>query len=102
MCTFYESSSPEFLEEVFNLCKYRLSCEVDVYHMSNLFFDMDEILEKGLIFTNKLPLEMVERTIEEKYSESRLPVINIHQKDSADKLYNMILDKLSNDVKIMI
>ena len=45
---------------------------------------------------------MVERTIEEKYSESRLPVINIHQKDSADKLYNMILDKLSNDVKIMI
>ena len=34
--------------------------------------------------------------------EKRLPVINIHQKDSADKLYNMILDKLSNDVKIMI
>ena len=73
-----------------------------MYHMSNLFFDMDETLEKGLVSTNKLPLEMVERTIEEKYSESRLSVINIHQKDSADKLYNMILDKLSNDVKIMI
>lgn len=102
MCTFYENSSTEFLEEVFNLCKYRLSGTVDVFHMSNLFFDMDETLEKGLISTNKLPLEMVERTIQEKFSESRLPVINIYEKNSGDKLYNMIIDKLSNDVKIMI
>lgn len=102
MCTFYENTSSEFLDEVLNLCKYRLSCTVDMFHMSNLFFDMDETVEKGLVTTNKLPLEMVERTIKEKFSESKLPVINIYEKDSVDKLYKMILDKLSNDVKIMI
>lgn len=102
MCTFYESSSPKFLEEVSNLCKYRLSCNVDMFHMSNLFFDMDETLEKGLISANKLPLEMVERTIKEKFSESKFPIINIYNEASVDNLYNAILDKLSNDVKIMI
>lgn len=102
MCTFYEYSSIKFLDEISQLCKYRFSCSVDAYHMSNLYIDIAETEEREKIVTNRIPRNIVNKTLEDNYGESKIPVLNLYEDHDSDRLFDLILNKLSGDVKIMV
>lgn len=102
MCTFYEYSSIKFLDEISQLCKYRFSCCVDAYHMSNLYIDIAETEEKDRIVKNRIARNIINKTLENNYGESQIPVFNLYEDHDGDKLFDLILNKLSVDVKIML
>lgn len=102
MCTFYEYSSVKFLDEISQLCKYRFSCCVDAYHMSNLYIDLAETEEKNKVITNRIPRNIINKTLKDNYGESKIPVFNLYEDRDVDRLFDLILNKLSGDVKIMV
>ena len=102
MCTFYEYSSVKFLDEISQLCKYRFSCCADAYHMSNLYIDLAETEEKNKVITNRIPRNIINKTLKDNYGESKIPVFNLYEDRDVDRLFDLILNKLSGDVKIMV
>lgn len=102
ICTFYECNSIDFLNKISNLCEYKFGCTVDAYHMSNLFIDLIETNEKEQVFTNRVPRDLVQKTLNDNYNESTVPILNVYENSNQDKLLELIYNKLSNDITIII
>ena len=52
--------------------------------------------------TNRIPRNIVNKTLEDNYGESKIPVLNLYENHDGDKLFDLILNKLSGEVKIMV
>jgi len=96
-CTMYDFNSIQFLQEISTMCRYRFGCEIDCYHMSNLYFDINESEEQGKVIVNRINREIVSQTLEENFKDSQIPIINILEQSSRDKLFGLLLGKLSGE-----
>ena len=103
MCTFYLRESAEVLEDLSVFCKYRFGASVDIFHMSNLIIDFHESEERGCIVTNSIYRETVSRTVAKDFSNSVVPVFNGVDSRECDRMYEMLIEKLTpKDVQAVI
>jgi len=96
-CVMYEHRSHQFIQEISKMCMYRFGSEVDCYHMSNQYFDISESEERGKVIVNRADRETVSRTLNENFKVSTIPVINAFEHSSQDKLFDLVVGKLSGD-----
>ena len=79
------------------MCKIKYDCQVDCFHMSNLLFDLAESKARNRVITNHIDRLNVSRTVATGLENSQIPIINIFDKLSQDKLFKMVIDKLSGE-----
>lgn len=96
-CTTFEWGAIELLDELSTICKYSFGCEVDCFHMSNMFFDINTSLERESVTLNHVSREKVADALEHGYKDSPIPVFNMLDNDACDKVFNLIEGKLSGD-----
>jgi peptide maturation system protein (TIGR04066 family) len=96
-CTMYNNSSTKFLDEVSTMCKYRYGSEVDCYHMSNLLFDLNASKERGKVIKSRVFRDMVTQALDEDLKDNEIPIFNLLDSSSWDKLYDLVENKLSNE-----
>lgn len=94
MCTFYMADLKEVLDEMSKFCKYRFGATVDVFHMSNLFIDLNDSEQRKQIVTNSIYRETVSAAINKGFTSSSIPIFNGVDSEECDKIYKIIMDKL--------
>jgi len=102
-CTMYDESSIQFLQEISTMCKYKFDCHVDCYHMSNLLFDLNESKVKDRVIVNRVERNDVSCAVGTSFKNSPIPIINVLEKSSQDRLLELVVNRLSGkDVKIIL
>ena len=96
-CTMYDWSSIKLLEEFSIMCRYKYDCDIDCFHMSNMFFDLGASDEKEKVVLNHINREAVTAALEKGFKESPIPIYNIFDDGSCDKIFNLIESKLSGE-----
>lgn len=94
MCTFYMPDSTEALKEISMFCKYRFGAPVDVFHMSNLFIDVNDSQERNRIVTNSIYRETVSEAIKKGFSNSSIHVFNGLDSVNCDRMFDVLIEKL--------
>jgi len=95
-CTMYDFDSIKFLQELSLICKYRFGAEVDCFHMSNLCFDLMSSHERNKVIVNHVHRNTVNEALERSFTNSPIPILNLTDRISLDRLYEMVIDKLSS------
>lgn len=95
MCTFYMPDAMEALEEMSLSCKYRFDALVDVFHMSNLFVDINGSEESKRIITNSIYRETVDRVLAQRYTDSPIPVFNGLNEEECNRIFDVLVEKLT-------
>ena len=98
LCTLYEPNAGELFELISTSFKYKYGCEADAFHMSNTVFDAASISEKEAIRLNHIARSDVEKAVNENYAGLAAPMVDIYSAGGAEKLYNTIVDKLTENV----
>lgn len=84
-------------------CKYRFGAPVDIFHMSNLFVDLQESEERDCIITNSIYREIVSETIAKDFSKNPIPVFNGVDSQECNQMYKTLIEKLiPKDVQAVI
>lgn len=103
LCTFYLHGFTKALEELSMSCKYRFGAPVDIFHMSNLFVDLQESEERDCIITNSIYREIVSETIAKDFSKNPIPVFNGVDSQECNQMYKTLIEKLiPKDVQAVI
>lgn len=94
MCTFYMRQSPKALEDLSISCKYKFDVPVEVFHMSNLFIDINDSYELKRIVSNNIYRKTVSETIGKEFIDSPIPIFNGVDSEECDRMYEVLLEKL--------
>lgn len=63
--------------------------------MSNLMIDINDSEERGRIVTNSIYRESVSEAVERGFADSPIPVFNGWETEHCDKLFDVLLQKLT-------
>jgi len=96
-CTMYDEGSLQFLQEISTMCQYRFDCKVDCYHMSNLLFDLNASKERSQVMIDRVYRETVSEALDKGYKDSPIPIVNLLDQQSWDKLFELVMNKLSGE-----
>ena len=96
-CTICDEHSMQFLQEISTMCKYKFGCNVDCYHMSNLQFDLNASKALGRVVINRVYRDMVSQALEKGLKDSPLPIVNVFDQASKDKLFDFVVGRLSGE-----
>jgi len=96
-CTVYEDGSTQFLQEMSTMCRYKFDCPVDCYHMSNILFNLNESKSLKRTVIDRVERDDVSRVLKTEFDDSPIPIINLMEHSAQDKLFSMIINKLSGD-----
>lgn len=94
MCTLYMNTFTTKLEEISMSCRYMFDTPIDVFHMSNLYIDVNVSEEFGRIITNNIYREAVSKAVESEFRESSIPVFNGLDSEECDKMYEVLMEKI--------
>lgn len=95
MCTFYMPDAMKALAEMSQSCKYRFDASVDVFHMSNLFVDINGSEESKHIITNSIYREAVDRALAQRYADSPIPIFNSLNEEECNRMFDVLIEKLT-------
>ena len=103
MCTFYMSDNFEkILRETSTSCKYKFGTPIDVFHMSNLFIDINDSEERDCIVTNSIYRETVSLSLSKKPADCPMPIFNGLEATECDRIFELLIEKLSpSDVRVL-
>jgi len=96
-CTMCDEDSMQFLQEISTMCTYKFSCNVDCYHMSNLQFDLNTSKARGQVVINRIYRDMVSQILKKGSKDSPIPIVNVLEQASWDKLFDLVVGKLSGE-----
>ncbi|WP_025692363.1 TIGR04066 family peptide maturation system protein [Paenibacillus zanthoxyli] len=94
---FHEKYTVDYLDGIIKSVKYKLGLEIDAFNISNRQIDWVEMTnsQPDVISTLTLNPEFMKKSIEECKALSQIPVFNILEKGDAERITNLIIDKLS-------
>ena len=92
MCTFYtEIEDGKLFEQLSVNCKHRLGFEVDCFHMSGTYIDVNALTDLGELKYIHLPDELPDKVVKTKLNRLGHTVFNIYHPDGekilSDKLF---------------
>ena len=95
MCTFYtELESEKFLKDLSENCMHRLGFEIDCFHMSGTYIDMNVVNELNQIKYTHMSDKIVEKVIKSKFNKFDTCVFNIYningEKALGEKLFTVL------------
>lgn len=102
LCSFYDNLGAEFYSEISNMCKYRYGIMPDIYHMSDMYIDIAESDENGTATAHTAFKENVTEAVEELQGVSKTPVLDLTDDKNIDRVYEMIIAKLTGDTRVVV
>ncbi len=102
LCSFFGEDDIEFYDETSKMCKYRYGIFPDVYHMSDMYIDVSESNEKGKAMSHTVYKERTVNALEKLKNKSSTPVIDLSSDENIDFVFNMIIDKLTGDTRVVV
>lgn len=102
VCGFYGGMNGEFYEELSNMCFYRYGIRPDIYHMSDMYIDVSESDEKRTVVEHTVSGEYVNDIIKDISDTLKTPVMDLSIDENADRIYDMIIGKLTDDTRAVV
>ena len=98
LCTLYEPQAGELFEMISTSFKYKYGCEVDAFHMSNTIFDAASVNEREVLRLSHIFRSDVSKIAHENYVGLASPMMDVYSAGDAEKLFNVLVDKLTKNI----
>ena len=98
LCSYFvEKNSDRFFNTLQEMCKYKFNCGVDCFHMSKNQIDAFSTFEFMQLITKSVENERVKESVQSQRMPPEAILIDIHEEQGRQELYQDIMDKLGAD-----